>query len=74
MLNNFYNILLTTGFLAIAGTLMTQNDWENELVFNMNKEPAHATFTSSEDCIESLYWNKFSNKSFMAQLPYSTMA
>lgn len=59
MLNNFKNILHTAGFLAIAGTLFAQNDWENELVFRINKEPAHATFNYSVDQTESLNgtWN-----------------
>lgn len=54
MLNNFKNILLTSVFLAVAGLTIAQNDWENELVFRINKESAHATFNYSDDQTESL--------------------
>jgi len=59
MLNNLRNILLATGCLAIAVTGLSQNDWENEMVFRINKEPAHATFNYSKDRIETLNgtWN-----------------
>lgn len=37
-------LLLTLSLLAISMGVFAQNDWENEQVIGINKEPVHATF------------------------------
>ena len=45
--------------LGWPGLANSQNDWENERVTGLNKEPAHASFNYSENQMESLNgtWN-----------------
>jgi beta-galactosidase len=52
-------ILLSSVILISAGIVNAQNDWENELLTSINKEPAHATINYSEKQTESLNgsWN-----------------
>lgn len=51
--------LLSFLILISSGIVNAQNDWENELITSINKEPAHATINYSEKQTESLNgtWN-----------------
>jgi beta-galactosidase len=40
--------IFLTGLLGAATTVFAQNDWENSTIFEINKEPGHASFVPIE--------------------------
>ena len=54
--NVILSICIIMGFPELSNS---QNDWENELVTSLNKEPAHASFNYSKNQLESMNgtWN-----------------